>query len=95
MCECEIAVRLDGAAKPGGRLLVSGEMQLRGTGAAHPMMGGNIAGTEAQRLAIVALGLLGAPEGGLRDTDQGMGVGEVAIKASVHARIRRWPPFRD
>jgi hypothetical protein len=30
MRKCEIAVGLDGAAKPGGRLFVFGEMQFRG-----------------------------------------------------------------
>jgi hypothetical protein len=57
----ESQARCDGAAKPGGRLFVSGEMQLRGAGAAHPVMGGNIAGAEVQRLAIVALGLQHRP----------------------------------
>jgi hypothetical protein len=32
MRKCEIAVRLDGAAKPGGRLFVLGKMQLAITG---------------------------------------------------------------
>src|SRR5258708_32498026 len=88
MRKCEIAVGLDGAAKPGGRLFVSGEMQLRGAGAAHPVMGGNIAGAEAQRLAIVALGLLGPPEGGLRHTCQRMGAAELkSFGPQLHTRM--------
>jgi hypothetical protein len=69
MGESKIAVGLDGAAKPDGCLFVSGEMQLRGTGAAHPVMCCDITGAEAQRFEIMALRLFGPAERGLRHTD--------------------------
>src|SRR5215831_71340 len=80
MREREIAVDIDGAAKPRDRFLILSEMQLGGAGAAHPVMCCDIAGAEAQRLEIVALRFLGPPERSLRHTDQRMGVDEVAIQ---------------
>src|SRR5262249_62229402 len=74
MREREIAVDIDGTAKPRDRFLILPEMQLGGAGAAHPVMCCDIAGAEAQRLEIGALRLLGPPERGLRQTDQRMGV---------------------
>src|SRR5712691_1569785 len=72
--ECEIPVGLDSAAKPRHRFFVLREMQLGGSGAAHPVMGCNVAGAESQRLAVVALGLLRSPKRRLSHANQRLGV---------------------
>src|SRR5438132_3830021 len=80
MREREVAIGVDRPAKPLDCFLVLRKMELRRSGAAHPVMGSDIAGAEAQRLEIVALRLLGPPQRSLCHTDQRMCVDEVAIK---------------
>jgi hypothetical protein len=80
MSECRIPVSLDGAAKPQDCFFVLRKVQLRGCGAAHPVMGRDVTRTESKRFPVMILGLLRPPQRGFCHADMRMGTNQVAIQ---------------
>ena len=75
-----VSIGLDRSPTPQHGLLAIAEVIFRNSGLSEPRVSRRIAWAQAQRLANVSLGFLGATGKNLGQPDKGVGVGEISIQ---------------